>query len=211
MKNKKTLTKRIAAATLGACIAIGSSLTTFAAEPARTVPNSPDAVDIPVTASIDSYYIIGVPAAAGLTLSQDHNDKLVTKDSHGAKVDTNSTFYGQCNVQAKGSLGSGKTLKATLTIADLADSSTHTAVVGLNALAQAANTNMDKIWASDSSATIHNFVDTDWTAGSTGINVTYADTVLRSTDWYTNCVMLRTTLPTDGTYTSNLAIAFSVE
>ena len=209
MKEISCVTRRLTAMAISTCMVFGSASAAFAAD-TRTIGDSPESVTIPVTASIDSYYVIGVPASAGLTLTKEHNDMLITANS-GVKSDTNSTFYGQCNVKAKGVLPAGKTLKATLTISDLEDGNSHSAPVGLSALSHSMNDNMDKIWASDPGAARQTFSESDWANGTSGITVNYSRENLNTADWYTNCVMLRTTLPVDGTYTSNLDIRFSVE
>lgn len=211
MRNKN-IAKKLTGLALSAVMLLSSNAIAFAESPATGA--NIGSQTIPVIASNESYYEISMPAgldgSGNIHLTKDYN-AYVTADG-----DTASTFYGYTTVGIKGTIGDTQKVNAALTCADLVNStdSTSTAPVGMQALTDASATKISTIWDASATDAIRStnavaFGSSAWTNGTTGLSSDFTsleqDTVTKK------YFMLRTTLPKDGTYTSNLVINFSLQ
>ena len=117
--------KKLLTIGLVAMMLFGSTLTAFSAGDTTNTSGgtNPTTLTIPVTASIDNYYIVSVPASAGLTLTQEYNDLYTTSS------DTGATFYGNLIVGVKGIIAADKKLDVDFGAVTLTADETNTATL----------------------------------------------------------------------------------
>ena len=204
----RDMARNLAGIAMGLSIVGTSSISAFATSPEI----SPAQQTIPVKAEITSYYIVSTPANldgdGNLNLTREYNDKI---DSTG---ETGSTFYGYTTVDMKGVIDETKKVHVDLTCADIVKTTDNTksAVVNMTEINDAADImSIQDIWAGEN-ATV-DLTSSTWTAGTTGIGVDFTSTALGANGdtTVTKHAMLRTTLPSDGTYTSNLVLDFAIQ
>ncbi len=202
---KSTISKKAMSVVFGIVFLLNSA--TAFAEPATGTNISSQT--IPVKATIDSYYEIGMPASLDgsgtLNLTRDHNDRV------SSAGDTAGTFYGFTTVSIKGTIGSSKKVHCDLTCAPLVKTleSSTTAPVGMKNLTDVQAALATAIWANTGTDSL-SFGSAAWTSGATGVGIDFTNSDVNSSDYTNEYVMLRTLLPKDGTYTGNLEIDFSL-
>lgn len=215
--------KKLLTIGLVAMMLFGSTLNVFAVGNAgdTTGGTNPTTLTIPVTASIDNYYIVSIPASAGLTLTQEYNDLYTSQ------YDTGATFYGILTVGVKGIIASDKKLDVNFNALTLKADESNTAVVKYAI-------NPDGGWSETDlgiKGTTYNIeevldnkinewrqvmehpdsVDGHLTETTTlTFDRTEFPVLADNSEWEYNGVLLRTDLPYTGTYTGNLGITFGL-
>ena len=214
--------KKLLTIGLVAMMLFGSTITAFASKGTTNTPGgtNPTTLTIPVTASIDNYYVVSIPAAGGnaINLTKEHNDQLNTRDASGADIDSASTFYGLCDVQAKGILADGYELTATVKCTDMVNASDATkkstvglANVGFYDTTVDAKKTKDILAGTDTTSSVQ-FVDTGFTNGTAGVSCVFgSDKLSDDSQTFEQDVLLRTTLPYTGNYTGSLTISFGID
>ena len=232
MEKKKLLNKALGIATSVALVA-GMPLVAFA-DGGTNISSQ----EIPVTATIDSYYVVDVPAgldgSGNLNLTRENNayitDEVATStDPFYNKKE--ATFYGYTSVGMHGVIANNQKVHVGLTCADLEKSgdTTTTAPVRLENLpitTTAEKTlvqNVQALWAAanatDKEAAKVTLPET-WAVGSTGIAMDFTSTTQSitgntigesaDTGRVEQFAMLKTVLPVNGTYNGNLVVTFSL-
>ena len=215
--------KKLLTIGLVAMMLFGSTLTAFAAGDTTNTSGgtNPTTLTIPVTASIDNYYIVSVPASAGLTLTQENNDLYTSQN------DTGATFYGTLIVGVKGIIAADKKLDVNFGALTLEADESSTAVVKY-----AVNQGYDftETWAGikdttyDITEVLANMMDQRRQEMTHPINLdgrltntatltfdrTTHQVLADNSEWQYSGVLLRTDLPYTGTYTGNLGITFGI-
>ena len=220
--------KKLLTIGLVAMMLLGSTLNVFAAGGGApsgitntTGGTNPTTLTIPVTASIDNYYIVSIPASAGLTLTQKYNDIYTSQN------DTGATFYGILLVGVKGIIAADKKLDVNFGALTLKADESNTAVVkyGINQNGGWSETDLGiKDTAYDIAEVLDSMINEERQESDHPTNVdghltdtttltfdrTKYPVLADNSEWEYNGVLLRTDLPYTGTYTGNLGITFGL-
>ena len=170
--------------------------------------------EIPVSATIDSYYEIELPAgidgAGTLNLTRENNDYI----TNSTLTDTQGTFYGYTTVGMRGVIDSDEKVHVKLTCDNLVKTTDDsvTADTKLLNINDTTGTKIGSMWtasASDKETYKVTLSDT-WSQGSSGITMDFVTADINETTYTKKYAMLRTNLEKNGTYEGTLVIDFTL-
>ena len=213
----RKILKTILATALSISLLSANTVMSFAA---NTYTDSPSEVSVPVTATVDSYYIVTIPSSTGLQM------KKMNLTTYGAMVgDTNSTFYSDCVIGVKGQLASNVSVGCTITCEDMTtggttpttapiymhkDNSAFTSWLFTSEFLDATEAEVPgAIAAKMLEVEGRALTIADYTVGTTGLSTSFSE--INPTSNTYQSFALRTVLPKDGSYSSAIELDFSLD